>query len=291
MCLLWNLVDMQEELLLSLAVLMVIRRRRGLWRENRKRAWGHAPDLHDAMILRHMQRSWETWSWRIFLITSVSKGFIRTFHRNSLQSDPIHWKARYQNETGYCTVMQTFPQIWQFPKCLDFLDGTNMLIHPSAYSCSIFCNYKHSFSIVLMILVDADYHYLFASIGFNGREVCLENRNSPRLCSLVNSTYHSPPQCPMTTPYTIYVRGRWRFSAKKKSTTVIWPKTSESLIYKLSRARRCVKNAFGIMANHFRVFIQPPLIIPDLVEIVLAACALHNLWTHIGLQLPNEYDR
>ena len=47
--------------------------------------------------------------------------------------------------------------------------------------------------------------------------------------------------------------------------------------YRLSRARRVVENAFGILANRFRVFLKPIHMEVEKVEkIVLGACALHN---------------
>ena len=47
--------------------------------------------------------------------------------------------------------------------------------------------------------------------------------------------------------------------------------------YMLSRARRVVDNAFGILANRFRVFMTPIRLAPEKVEnIVLACCSLHN---------------
>ena len=47
--------------------------------------------------------------------------------------------------------------------------------------------------------------------------------------------------------------------------------------YRLSRARRIVENAFGILANRFQIFLSTMKIAPENVEkITLASCALHN---------------
>ena len=49
------------------------------------------------------------------------------------------------------------------------------------------------------------------------------------------------------------------------------------LSYRLSRARRIVENAFGILASRFGIFQSAISLSPEKVEfIVLAACALHN---------------
>ena len=47
--------------------------------------------------------------------------------------------------------------------------------------------------------------------------------------------------------------------------------------YRLSRARRVVENAFGILSNRFRVFMTPISLCPEkVVDIVIACCSLHN---------------
>ncbi len=56
--------------------------------------------------------------------------------------------------------------------------------------------------------------------------------------------------------------------------------------YRLSRCRRTVENAFGIMTSKFRVFLSSIQLQPDKVDkLVLAACVLHNYlrvkWTRI----------
>lgn len=47
--------------------------------------------------------------------------------------------------------------------------------------------------------------------------------------------------------------------------------------YRMSRARRTVENAFGILVSQFRVFEKPiATSVPTAVKIVKTACALHN---------------
>jgi len=48
--------------------------------------------------------------------------------------------------------------------------------------------------------------------------------------------------------------------------------------YRLSRARRTVENAFGMLANRFRIFHQTMQMDPQKVSIiVMASCVLHNM--------------
>ncbi|KAJ8939524.1 hypothetical protein NQ314_011091 [Rhamnusium bicolor] len=51
--------------------------------------------------------------------------------------------------------------------------------------------------------------------------------------------------------------------------------------YRLSRARRIVENAFGILASRFRIFEKPMACLPETVDkIIKTCCALHN-WIRI----------
>ena len=48
--------------------------------------------------------------------------------------------------------------------------------------------------------------------------------------------------------------------------------------FRLSRARRLVENAFGMLATRFRVFLTSINLQPEIVQkLVLASCILHNL--------------
>ncbi|KMQ83974.1 nuclease harbi1-like protein [Lasius niger] len=59
--------------------------------------------------------------------------------------------------------------MWQFPNCIGALDGKHIVMQKPAHSGSISYNYKQTFSIVLMVMVDANYKFIYADIGCNGR--------------------------------------------------------------------------------------------------------------------------
>ncbi|KAJ8353296.1 hypothetical protein SKAU_G00208630 [Synaphobranchus kaupii] len=186
-------------------------------------------------------------------------------------------------EEEWHTIAKRFEDVWQFPKCIGALDGKH--VQSPDNSGSYYHNYKGTDSIVLMALVDADLQFVYVDVGTNGRVSDGGVWNKTTLCqALMGNKLHIPPPSPLPgriKPVPFVVVADAAFSLKNHLMKP-YPENqlnSESRVfnYRLSRARRCVENAFGVLANRMRVFRAPIALSPKKVEhIVLASTALHN---------------
>ena len=71
-------------------------------------------------------------------------------------------------EQDWQRIEKEFYELWNFPNCLGVADGKHVVITAPAKSGSLFFNYKHTFSVNLMALVDAQYRFIFVDIGQYG---------------------------------------------------------------------------------------------------------------------------
>ncbi|KAM4016591.1 uncharacterized protein ACNLHF_002859 isoform 1-T3 [Anomaloglossus baeobatrachus] len=179
-------------------------------------------------------------------------------------------------------IATDFEHLWQFPNCGGALDGKHVRITQPLNSGSYFYNYKGYFSINLMALVNANYEFIAVDVGMNGRVSdggVLEHTGFGE--RLQNGELHLPPNSDTTANLNFVFVGDEAFPLHPN---LMKPFPQKSLTaerqrfnYRLSRARRVVENAFGIMANRFRVFHTPiNLSLPSIDAVVLACCALHN---------------
>ncbi|XP_022181356.1 putative nuclease HARBI1 [Myzus persicae] len=173
-------------------------------------------------------------------------------------------------------IEEGFNKRWNFPGCYGAIDGKHINIRAPANCGSYYFNYKGSNSVVLMAIVDDNYCFRYVNVGCNGRfsdggvfqnceiSKALENNLLPNGGFIVGDDAF-PLKPYLFKPYSL------------KQLTL-----SEKIFnYRLSRARRIVENAFGILVGKFRVFEKPIACDVSTVDkIILACCALHN-WLRI----------
>ncbi|KAG8237586.1 hypothetical protein J437_LFUL003310 [Ladona fulva] len=180
---------------------------------------------------------------------------------------------------------EAFNVQWNFPHCLGALDGKHIVIQAPANGGSHYFNYKGTHSIVLLGVASANYQFTYIDVGCNGR---VSDGGVFQNCSLhdllengsASLPDHEPlPGRNMPVPYFFVADDAFamRSYILKPYPFRDQPAPNRIFNYRLSRARRIVENAFGIMANKFRVLRKPINLSPDITEnIVLAVCALHN---------------
>ncbi|GFO47250.1 protein antagonist of like heterochromatin protein 1 [Plakobranchus ocellatus] len=64
----------------------------------------------------------------------------------------------------------SYQQRWDYPHCVGAIDGKHVVIEAPANSGSLYYNYKHSFSMVLLAMVDADYKFVYVDTDAYGKQ-------------------------------------------------------------------------------------------------------------------------
>ncbi|XP_037303438.1 protein ALP1-like [Manduca sexta] len=189
-------------------------------------------------------------------------------------------------EEEWLSIAQEFNEKWNFPNCIGAVDGKHCVIQAPINSGSYFFNYKSTFSVVLMAIVDANYNFIFADIGCQGR---ISDggvfRNTSFYQKLQNNELNLPndqslPGRQQNMPFVFVADDAFPLQRHiMKPYPGTHARGSEKRIYnyRLSRARRIVENAFGILSAVFRVLRKPMLLQPDKASLVVITCVyLHN---------------
>lgn len=137
-----------------------------------------------------------------------------------------------------------------------------------------------------MALVDAQYRFMYVDVGANGRQSGGAVFANCRLSSaLENNNLNIPfdqqlPGSYHLTPFVIVADDAFPmkpYLMKPYPSRLYDDKSSLIFNYRLSRARQIVENAFGILANRWRVLRGRISLGPEKAEkVVLACCVMHN---------------
>lgn len=214
-------------------------------------------------------------------IPEVCRAIIQVYQQEAF---PGVW-----TEEGWRAVAQGFQERWNMPHCMGALDGKHCSLKKPKNSGSVYYNYKGFFSIPLLALVDAGYKFLWAELGGFGSmsdaQIFLETDLRD---ALETNDANRPPACPLTedpedtvnVPYFIVSDDAFalRDFCLKPYSRKTMDRRQLVFNYRLSRARRVVENAFGIMAHRFRIFLKTVELQPrNYIPVIKAALVLHNI--------------
>jgi len=170
-----------------------------------------------------------------------------------------------------------FHHQWNLPNCLGAIDGKHVVMECPPHSGSLYFNYKGTYSIVLLATCDANYNFTTIDVGGYGKQsdggIYARSTLGKKLSSGTMNICEPRklPDCNKILP--CFFVGDEAFPL---STSMMRPYPAKGLTtsqrifnYRLSRARRCIENAFGIMAARFRIFRRPIAAIPKQVEFIV----------------------
>ncbi|KAM0728569.1 Protein ALP1-like [Formica fusca] len=195
------------------------------------------------------------------------------------------------NEAEWREVAAGFWEKWQFRHCVRTIDGKHIQIQAPQTSQSIYFNYKKTFSMVLLAVCDAHYNFIMLDVGAEGSQsdggVFQSSEMGRRLNdgSLNLPNLSCLPGTDIDMPY--FLVGDAAFPLKlflmKSYSKRNRPHDQSIYNFRLSRARRVIENAFGILAARWRIFRHPIIATEDNVEsIIECAVCLHNFIRKTG---------
>lgn len=194
-------------------------------------------------------------------------------------------------------ISKGFEEKAKFPNCIGALDGKHIRLIQPKTSGSLYYNYKHFFSLVLMALCDANYCFIWVDIGAYGK--CSDSgifKESTLYIKLTENTLNIPDPKPITVnneikmPYVIVAD-----EAFGMLENLMRPFGGNSLSYEKkiynyrhTLARRYIECTFGIMSNKWRILHRPLDTNIEFAEyIVKAICVLHN---YVRIRDGNCYE-
>lgn len=192
-------------------------------------------------------------------------------------------------------IEQEFKERWNVPHAVGALDGRHCPIEKPQGGGSLYYNYKNFHSVVLMGLVDADYKFIWADVGGCGSMGDAQIYNHSDLKRAIESgETQLPPDDPLPNddkdfPYFILADEAFALSTflVKPYSRKLMERSLRIFNYRISRGRRVVENAFGIMSLKLQILQRPMNKNIHTCRTIIKTCVvLHNL---LRLRYPNGH--
>ena len=247
------------------------------------------PGLKVALTLRHLASGAKyrdmQYAWRVphntisLVVREVCYAILEEYAEEQL-SPPT-------TEEGWLELSEAWYRRWNFPHVIGAIDGKHVACKAPPDSGSDYYNYKGFFSIILFAMVSSDYKFLWIDVSGMGSSSDAHIYNNSELKQgLENNNIRGwPATRPLphdTQDVPYFLVGDDAFSLRPY---LMKPYSNKNLTreerifnYRLSRARRVVENAFGILANRFEVLLTTMNQMPETVKLLVETCIiLHNI--------------
>ncbi len=197
-----------------------------------------------------------------------------------------HVMPEERDEQFYLDCASDFYDIWNFPNCIGALDGKHIAIKCPAHSGSAYFNYQRYYSIIMMAIADAKYRFTYVEVGANGACSDAQVFNySAFKEGMEHGDGNIPEARPLPNdnkPIPFYLIGDDAFALRpwlmKPYSKRMMSKEERIFNYRISRARRVVESAFGILTSRFRCLLTTLELDPETATTITMACVmLHNL--------------
>ncbi|XP_049794256.1 uncharacterized protein LOC126203910 [Schistocerca nitens] len=240
-----------------------------------------------AVTLRHLGtgNSMRSLHFEFLLVRSTIADIIRDTCTSKWEMLKVEYMKPPTTEE-WKNISDKYEKTADFPHCVGSIDGKHVRIVKPWTSGSEFYNYKKYFSIVLMAIVDSKYCFRFIDVAAFGQG----DSNMFKATELGKTLYQQAlnlseaaplpnDPCGLKIPCVFVVDEAFAMSEHLMRPYPAKNLTNKQKVfnYRLSRARRYVECAFGILSNKWRYFHRPVDVNVDVADtIVQACCVLHN---------------
>lgn len=180
-----------------------------------------------------------------------------------------------------------FEEKWGFPNCIGAIDGKHFTIKCPANAGSSYFSYLKRHSLIILAIVGPEYEFLCIDVGGYGRNsdggIFEESLIGQKFAKRQFNLPEDKPLPGKADPLPHVLVGDQAFALAPYLMRPFPYEQSKDDARKdkfnscLSRARRVVENAFGILAMKFRIFLRPIDLKLNKIKLVIsAACVLHN---------------
>lgn len=195
----------------------------------------------------------------------------------------------HPTEEKWKYVASRYWELWNLPNCIGSLDGKHIRVKCPPNTGSAYFNYKGYFSVVLLAVSDADGKFVTVDVGEYGRNSdgrALKESKFGK--ALQDGRLQVPNPTPLPGDNELFPYFSVADEAFPLTSNIMKPYPKRNLnnnkrIFngRLSRGRKSVECAFGMMASKFQVLHTPINCSIKMVDdIILALCVLHNFIRH-----------